>query len=108
MAEIIIDRVTKQFGSFTAVGDMDIRFADGEVACLLGPSGCGKTTLMRIIAGLETPTAGRVLFGDRDVTALPTHARNIGMVFQYPVMYPTLSVAENIELPLKQDRALSA
>lgn len=108
MTDITIERITKQFGSFTAVKDMDIRFGDGEVACLLGPSGCGKTTLMRIIAGLEHPTSGRILFGDRDVTALPTHARSIGMVFQYPVMYPTLSVAENIALPLKQDRALSA
>ncbi len=108
MAEINVDRVTKKFGVFTAVKDMDIRFADGEVTCLLGPSGCGKTTLMRMIAGLERPTSGRVLFGGRDVTALPTHARNVGMVFQYPVMYPTLSVAENIALPLKQDRSVSA
>ena len=108
MATITVDRVTKQFGRFTAVADMDIRFADAEVTCLLGPSGCGKTTLMRMIAGLERPTSGRILFGDRDVTALPTATRNIGMVFQYPVMYPTLSVAENIALPLKQDRALSA
>ncbi len=108
MATITVDRVTKQFGSFTAVKDLDIRFADAEVTCLLGPSGCGKTTLMRMIAGLERPTSGRILFGDRDVTALSTAARNIGMVFQYPVMYPTLSVAENIALPLKQDRTLSA
>ena len=108
MATITVDRVTKQFGHFTAVEDMDIRFADAEVTCLLGPSGCGKTTLMRMIAGLERPTSGRILFGDRDVTALPTATRNIGMVFQYPVMYPTLSVAENIALPLKQDRTLSA
>ena len=107
MATITVDRVTKQFGHFTAVEDMDIRFADAEVTCLLGPSGCGKTTLMRMIAGLERPTSGRILFGDRDVTALPTATRNIGMVFQYPVMYPTLSVAENIALPLKQDRTLS-
>ena len=107
MAEIVVDRITKQFGSFTAVKDLDIRFGDGEVACLLGPSGCGKTTLMRMIAGLETPTSGRILFGDRDVTRLPTHARNVGMVFQYPVMYPTLSVEENIALPMRQDRAIS-
>lgn len=108
MADIVIDRVTKRFGSFTALKDLAIRFADGEVACLLGPSGCGKTTLMRMIAGLEAPTSGRILFGDRDVTTLPTHRRDIGMVFQYPVMYPTLSVAENIALPLRQDRSLSA
>ncbi len=108
MAEIVVDRITKTFGAFMAVQDLDIRFADGEVACLLGPSGCGKTTLMRMIAGLERPTSGRILFGNRDVTTLSTSARNVGMVFQYPVMYPTLSVAENIALPLKRDRAVSA
>ncbi|HEX4769114.1 MAG TPA: ABC transporter ATP-binding protein [Lichenihabitans sp.] len=108
MAEILIDRVTKRFGTFTAVKDLEIRFADGEVACLLGPSGCGKTTLMRMIAGLETPTSGRILFGNRDVTALSTSRRNVGMVFQYPVMYPTLSVEENIALPMRQDRGISA
>jgi ABC-type sugar transport system ATPase subunit len=107
MTEIVIDRITKKFGGFSAIDDLSIRFGDGEVACLLGPSGCGKTTFMRIIAGLETPTSGRVFFGDRDVTALPTRQRNIGMVFQYPVMYPTLSVAENIALPMRQDRSIS-
>lgn len=108
MAEITIDHVTKRFGGFTAVDDIDMRFADGEVACLLGPSGCGKTTLMRMLAGLERPTSGRILFGGRDVTALPPRKRNVGMVFQYPVMYPTLSVEENIELPMVHDRSVSA
>ncbi|GGD98020.1 ABC transporter ATP-binding protein [Aureimonas endophytica] len=108
MAEIVIDHVTKRFGSFTAVSDIAMRFADGEVACLLGPSGCGKTTLMRMLAGLERPTSGRILFGGRDVTALPPRKRNVGMVFQYPVMYPTLSVAENIGLPMVHDRSVSA
>ncbi|KQT57357.1 MULTISPECIES: ABC transporter ATP-binding protein [unclassified Aureimonas] len=108
MAEITIEHVTKRFGAFTAVDDIDMRFADGEVACLLGPSGCGKTTLMRMLAGLERPTTGRVLFGGRDVTALPPRKRNVGMVFQYPVMYPTLSVAENIALPMVHDRDVSA
>lgn len=108
MVEIVIDRVTKRFGTFTAIQDLDIRFGDAEVACLLGPSGCGKTTLMRIIAGLETPTAGRILFGGTDITSVPTRRRNVGMVFQYPVMYPTLSVEENIELPMREDRSLPA
>ncbi len=107
MAEIVIERVTKRFGTFAAIQDLDIRFRDGEVACLLGPSGCGKTTLMRMIAGLERPTAGRILFGGTDVTRLSTAARDVGMVFQYPVMYPTLSVAENIALPLSRDRRVS-
>jgi len=107
MVAIVIDHVTKRFGSFAAVNDLDVSFGDGKVTCLLGPSGCGKTTLMRIIAGLETPTSGRVLFGSRDVTGLPPRKRNISMVFQYPVMYPTLSVAENIALPIKSDSSVS-
>lgn len=108
MAEIIIDHVTKRFGALAAVDDIDMTFADGEVACLLGPSGCGKTTLMRILAGLEAPTAGRVIFGGKDVTRLPPRQRNVGMVFQYPVMYPTLSVAENLGLPMQYDRTITA
>ncbi len=108
MAEIVVDHVTMRYGSLAAVDDVLISFADGEVACLLGPSGCGKTTLMRVIAGLERSTAGRILFDGRDVTSVPTRRRDVGMVFQYPVVYPTLSVAENISVPLKQDRSLSA
>jgi ABC-type sugar transport system ATPase subunit len=107
-AGIVIDGVTKRFGSFTAVDNLTLTFADGETACLLGPSGCGKTTLMRMIAGLETPTEGRIIIDGRDVTNLRPRRRNIGMVFQYPVMYQTLSVRENIALPLKRDRSLSA
>jgi ABC-type sugar transport system ATPase subunit len=106
MAGILIERVTKSFGDFTAVDDLDIAFADGEVTCLLGPSGCGKTTLMRMIAGLESPTRGRILVGGRDVTRLPPRRRNVAMVFQYPVMYPTLTVAENIERPLLEGERL--
>lgn len=107
MAEVHVNKVTKRFGDFTAVAEIDIRFASGEVTCLLGPSGCGKTTLMRIIAGLETPTTGRIRLGERDVTDIPTRRRNIGMVFQYPVMYQTLSVRENIAEPLKRDKAIT-
>lgn len=107
MAEIIIDHVTKRFGALAAVDDIDMTFADGEVACLLGPSGCGKTTLMRMLAGLEQPTTGRILFGGQDVTRLRPAKRNVGMVFQYPVMYPTLNVSENLHLPMKYDRSLS-
>ena len=88
--------------------DITTVFAEGTVTCLLGPSGCGKTTLMRMIAGLETPTSGSIRFGEREVTHLPPGKRDVAMVFQYPVMYRTLSVIENIELPLRRDRALSA
>ena len=106
MADVRIESVTKRFGDFTAVADMNVTFAEGEVTCLLGPSGCGKTTLMRMVAGLESVTSGRILFGGRDVTRLPPRRRDIGMVFQYPVMYPTLSVEENILEPLRTDRSL--
>ena len=106
MADVRIERVTKRFGDFTAVAEMDVTFAEGEVTCLLGPSGCGKTTLMRMVAGLESVSSGRILFGGRDVTKLPPRRRDVGMVFQYPVMYPTLSVEENILEPLRTDRSL--
>ncbi len=108
MASIVIENLTKTFGSFTAIKQMNATFADGQVTCLLGPSGCGKTTLMRMIVGLEKPTSGRILFDDRDMGNLPPRKRNVGMVFQYPVMYQTLSVEENLALPLEQDKSLSA
>ena len=108
MPDIRLDGLTRRFGAATAVDDVSMVFAEGTVTCLLGPSGCGKTTLMRMIAGLETPTAGRIRFGDRDVTRLSARQRGVAMVFQYPVMYRTLTVAENIELPLARDRSLSA
>jgi ABC-type sugar transport system ATPase subunit len=101
MAEIRVERLTKTFGALHAVDDVSFTFPNGQVTCLLGPSGCGKTTLMRIIAGLETQTAGSVYFGERDVSSLPPSKRNIGMVFQYPVVYRGLSVYRNIELPLQ-------
>jgi ABC-type sugar transport system ATPase subunit len=107
MSDIVLDNVTKRFGAFTAVDALATSFRSGEVTCLLGPSGCGKTTLMRMIAGLETPTEGRIVIRGRDVTDLPPRRRDVGMVFQYPVMYPTLTVEENIEEPLRHDRRLT-
>ncbi|MGO4706727.1 ABC transporter ATP-binding protein [Microvirga sp. 2MCAF38] len=76
----------------------------GGAYALLGPSGCGKTTLLNIISGLVRPTRGRILFDDRDVTDLPTEARNIAQVFQFPVVYDTMSVRENLAFPLKNRR----
>lgn len=107
MVDIIVENLTKKFGSFTALKDLSMTFPAGKVTCLLGPSGCGKTTLMRIIAGLETPTSGVIRFGNAVVNELSTRQRNVGMVFQYPVVYRGLTVRQNIELPLLEDRSLS-
>ncbi len=108
MPDIVLEGLTRRFGAVAAVDDVSARFAEGRVTCLLGPSGCGKTTLMRVIAGLERPTAGRIRFGDRDVTGLAAAKRNVAMVFQYPVMYRTLTVEENIGLAMRNDRTLGA
>jgi ABC-type sugar transport system ATPase subunit len=101
MSEIRVEQLTKTFGSLHAVDDVSFTFPNGQVTCLLGPSGCGKTTLMRIIAGLETQTSGAVFFGNHNVSRLSPSKRNIGMVFQYPVVYRGISVYRNIELPLQ-------
>ena len=100
MPEIRIENLTKKFKDVTAVDDLTFSFPEGKVTCLLGPSGCGKTTLLRMIAGLETPTSGSIYFGAIDLTQLAPRKRNIGMVFQYPVVYRGISVYQNIELPL--------
>lgn len=100
MPEIKVANLTKKFKDVVAVDDLTFSFPEGKVTCLLGPSGCGKTTLLRMIAGLETPTSGKVYFGEIDLTPLAPRKRNIGMVFQYPVVYRGISVYKNIELPL--------
>ncbi len=105
MAEIRLDKLRKAFGeTVVAVNDITITFPTSAVTCLLGPSGCGKTTLMRIIAGLETPTSGEVYFDNERVTTKSPAERNIGMVFQYPVVYKGINVYRNIELPLLEDK----
>ena len=106
MSSIRVENLRKEFnhGAVVAVRDLNITFEEGTTTCLLGPSGCGKTTLMRIIAGLEQPTGGDVFFGDERVTHLSTRKRNIGMVFQYPVIYRGASVRRNIELPLLEEK----
>ena len=84
-----------------ALKEMDHVWDDGGAYALLGASGCGKTTLLNIISGLVHPSQGRVLFGDRDVTQAPTAERNIAQVFQFPVVYDTMTVRENLAFPLK-------
>jgi len=84
-----------------ALRPMDMTWTDGGAYALLGPSGCGKTTLLNIISGLVKPSQGKVLFDGKDVTNLPTEARNIAQVFQFPVIYDTMTVGENLTFPLK-------
>jgi len=104
MPEVRLVALHKEYPGVIAVKNVSITFTTATVTCLLGPSGCGKTTMMRIIAGLETPTAGDVFFDDDRITELPTRKRRIGMVFQYPVVYRGISVYRNIELPLLEEK----
>lgn len=108
MYDIRLENVTKKFGDFTAVDNITFTIPKSSVTVLLGPSGCGKTTLMRMIAGLETPTTGKIFFGEHEVTNVPTRRRNIGMVFQYPVIYRGTSVRKNLELPLLSEKLSKA
>jgi ABC-type sugar transport system ATPase subunit len=96
--------VCKRFGDVSAVEDVSFAVAPGQFVTLLGPSGCGKSTTLNMIAGLELPTAGRVVIGGRDVTYLPPAERDVAMVFQSYALYPHLSVFENIAFPLRARR----
>jgi ABC-type sugar transport system ATPase subunit len=88
-----------------AVSDLNLHIADGEYLTLVGPSGCGKTTTLRLIAGLEEPTAGQVLLDGTDVTGWPPHRRDVALVFQNPVLYPHLSVRGNLAFPMQMKGA---
>jgi ABC-type sugar transport system ATPase subunit len=102
MAEVILEELGRRWpdGSF-GVRDFDLEVADGEFVVLVGPSGCGKTTLLRIVAGLERATRGRVLFDGRDVTGMNPRDRNVAMVFQNYALYPHMTVRGNLEFPLR-------
>ena len=91
-----LEGIRKDFGSFTALRDVALDIAQGEFVCFLGPSGCGKTTLLRIIAGLEAQTAGRIELAGRDISTLPAAERDYGIVFQSYALFPNLSVADNV------------
>ena len=101
MSGLVLDHLTKRFGALTAVDDVELAVAHGTFVCLLGPSGCGKTTLLRMIAGLEEPSAGRILLDAEDITRLDAHRRDFGMVFQSLALFPHLNVRENIAYPLR-------
>src|SRR5215813_12477361 len=93
---LLIERLTKQFGAFTALKDISLEIFGGEFVCFLGPSGCGKTTLLRAIAGLDIQTSGRIFQADREISTLPASHRDFGIVFQSYALFPNLSVAENV------------
>jgi multiple sugar transport system ATP-binding protein len=99
--DVRYEGVGKSFAGVDALVDLDLDVPDGKFLALLGPSGCGKTTALRILAGLEEPTSGRVFIGDRDVTVLQPKDRDVAMVFQSYALYPHKSVADNIAYPLR-------
>ena len=101
MSGLTLSHVTKEFGTFKAVNNVSLSVPDGTFVCLLGPSGCGKTTLMRMVAGLDLPTEGSITLGGEDITRVPTHKRNLGMVFQSLALFPHLTVGENIAYALR-------
>ncbi|MBQ6280631.1 MAG: ABC transporter ATP-binding protein, partial [Oscillospiraceae bacterium] len=110
--KVVLEHLTKRFpgrnkkdkNDVVAVNDMSFEIPDGKLVGLLGPSGCGKSTVLNLICGLETPTEGRILFGDDDVTKLPPERRGVGLVFQNYALYPHLTVRQNILFPLQNLR----
>jgi putative spermidine/putrescine transport system ATP-binding protein len=101
MSGLSLNGVSKQFGEFTAVDDVSLAVPHGTFVCLLGPSGCGKTTLLRMVAGLEEPSAGTIVLDGQDITSVPTHKRDFGMVFQSLALFPHLTVGDNIAYSLR-------
>ena len=101
MGQVIARKLRKEFGEVAAVDGVDLEIRDGEFVVFLGPSGCGKTTMLRMIAGLEQPTSGEIVIGNRVVNDLPPRTRGIAMVFQGYGLYPHLKVRDNIAFPLR-------
>src|SRR5690242_2746437 len=104
MASVRLHAIKKSYGDFAAVDDVSLDIAEGEFVTLLGASGSGKTTCLRIIAGFVQPDAGTVFIGGDDVTRVPAHRRNTGMVFQQYALFPHLTVAQNVAFGLRVRR----
>jgi sulfate transport system ATP-binding protein len=98
---IAVRNVSKRFGTFTALDDVTLDVPSGELVALIGPSGSGKTTLLRIIAGLEIPDAGTILFDDEDATGQHVAIRRVGFVFQHYALFRNMTVSENIAFGLR-------
>jgi putative spermidine/putrescine transport system ATP-binding protein len=96
-----LDGLTKRYGDSHAVASLDLAVPKGELVALLGPSGCGKTTTLRMIAGLITPSAGRIVVGGNDITAMPPYRRDMGLVFQSYALFPHMTVAKNVAFGLE-------
>jgi len=105
---VTIERVTKKFGDFVAVHDVSLNIFKRELFCLLGGSGCGKTTLLRMLAGFEEPSSGRILIDGVDMTGIPPYERPVNMMFQSYALFPHMTVEQNVAFGLKQDRVPQA
>jgi putrescine transport system ATP-binding protein len=101
---IRIEKVTKKFGDFIAVDDVSLKIYRGEIFCLLGASGCGKTTLLRMLAGFEAPTAGKIWIDGADMEGIPPYERPVNMMFQSYALFPHMTVEQNVSFGLKQDK----
>jgi spermidine/putrescine transport system ATP-binding protein len=106
--DIVLERVSKRFGEFTAVDDVSFVIGEGEFFSMLGPSGCGKTTTLRMIAGFEEPSVGRILLRGQDVTSVPPAKRNVNMVFQAYALFPHMTIEENVAFGLRVKRVARA
>jgi len=108
VSAVALDHVAKSFGGVVAVDDVSLAVGAGELFALLGPSGCGKTTLLRLIAGFETPDSGTIAIAGRDMTGVPSHQRPANMMFQSYALFPHMSVADNIAYGMRRAGARSA
>src|ERR1700679_2371483 len=100
--QIVIESINKTFGGFTAVDSVNLRIYKGEMFALVGASGCGKTTLLRMLAGFASPSSGRIMIEDADMTKVPPHERPVNMMFQSYALFPHMTVEENIGYGLRR------